>query len=73
MLFSSVLFVTSMDRVSGHSQTVEALRSKMNPKVNISILLASSNPDLQLSLDWFVAKGEVAGRINKSKTIVQNA
>ena len=69
-----ILFIIFMDRISRHSQDVEGvrfgdLRIGSLLFADDVVLLASSDRDLQLSLDRFAAECEAAGmRISTSKS-----
>uniref|UniRef100_A0A8C6M1L2 Reverse transcriptase domain-containing protein n=1 Tax=Nothobranchius furzeri TaxID=105023 RepID=A0A8C6M1L2_NOTFU len=71
---SPILFITFMDRISRHSQGVEGirfagLRIRSLLFADDVVLLASSERDLQLSLERFAAECEAAGmRISSSKS-----
>uniref|UniRef100_A0A8C6LTA7 Reverse transcriptase domain-containing protein n=1 Tax=Nothobranchius furzeri TaxID=105023 RepID=A0A8C6LTA7_NOTFU len=71
---SPILFITFMDRVSRHSQGVEGicfggLRIRSLLFADDVVLLASSERDLQLSLERFAVECEAAGmRISSSKS-----
>uniref|UniRef100_A0A8C6Q6Z6 Reverse transcriptase domain-containing protein n=1 Tax=Nothobranchius furzeri TaxID=105023 RepID=A0A8C6Q6Z6_NOTFU len=71
---SLILFITFMDRISRRSQGVEGIRFgglKIRSLLFADdlVLLASSEHDLQLSLERFTAKCEAAGiRISSSKS-----
>ena len=71
---SPILFIIFMDRISRHSQGVEGvrfgdLRIWSLLFADDVVLLASSDHDLQLSLDQFAAECKVAGmRISTSKS-----
>uniref|UniRef100_A0A8C6NQZ4 Reverse transcriptase domain-containing protein n=1 Tax=Nothobranchius furzeri TaxID=105023 RepID=A0A8C6NQZ4_NOTFU len=71
---SPILFITFMDRISRCSQGVEdihfgGLRIRSLLFVDDVVLLASSERDLQLSLERFAAECEAAGmRISSSKS-----
>uniref|UniRef100_A0A8C6KHS8 Reverse transcriptase domain-containing protein n=1 Tax=Nothobranchius furzeri TaxID=105023 RepID=A0A8C6KHS8_NOTFU len=71
---SPILFVTFVDIISRHSQGVEGirfggLRIRSLLFADDVVLLASSERDLQLSLEWFGAECEAAGmRISSSKS-----
>ncbi|KAK0152855.1 LINE-1 reverse transcriptase [Merluccius polli] len=71
---SPILFIIFMDRISRHSQGVEGvrfgdLRIGSLLFADDVVLLASSDRDLQLSLDRFAAECEAAGmRISTSKS-----
>ena len=71
---SPILFIIFMDRISRHSQGVEGvrfgdLRIRSLLFADDVVLLASSDRDLQLSLDQFAAECEAAGmRISTSKS-----
>uniref|UniRef100_A0A8C6L8D1 Reverse transcriptase domain-containing protein n=1 Tax=Nothobranchius furzeri TaxID=105023 RepID=A0A8C6L8D1_NOTFU len=71
---SLILFITFMDRICGHSQGVEGirfggLRIRSLLFADDVVLLASSERDLQLSLERFAAECEAAGmRISSSKS-----
>ena len=77
---SPILFIIFMDRISRHSQGVQGvrfcdLRIGSLLFADDVVLLASSDRDLQLSLDRFAAECEAAGmRIStsKSKSMVLN-
>ncbi|KAK0155726.1 Retrovirus-related Pol polyprotein from type-1 retrotransposable element R2 [Merluccius polli] len=71
---SPILFIIFMDRISRHSQGVEGvrfgdLRIGSLLFADDVVLMASSDRDLQLSLDRFTAECEAAGmRISTSKS-----
>ncbi|KAK0134946.1 LINE-1 reverse transcriptase [Merluccius polli] len=71
---SPILFIIFMDRISRHSQGVEGvrfgdLRIGSLLFADDVVLMASSDRDLQLSLDRFAAECEAAGmRISTSKS-----
>ena len=71
---SPILFIIFMDRISRHSQGIEGvrfgdLRIGSLLFADDVVLLASSDRDLQLSLDRFTAECEAAGmRISTSKS-----
>ena len=71
---SPILFIIFMDRISRHSQGIEGvrfgdLRIGSLLFADDVVLLASSDRDLQLSLDRFAAECEAAGmRISTSKS-----
>uniref|UniRef100_A0A8C6LRX0 Reverse transcriptase domain-containing protein n=1 Tax=Nothobranchius furzeri TaxID=105023 RepID=A0A8C6LRX0_NOTFU len=71
---SPILFITFMDRISRRSQGVEGirfggLRIRSLLFADDVVLLASSERDLQLSLERFAAECEAAGmRISSSKS-----
>uniref|UniRef100_A0A8C6KZ86 Reverse transcriptase domain-containing protein n=1 Tax=Nothobranchius furzeri TaxID=105023 RepID=A0A8C6KZ86_NOTFU len=71
---SPILFITFMDRISRRSQGVEGirfggLRIRFLLFADDVVLLALSERDLQLSLEWFAAECEAAGmRITSSKS-----
>ena len=69
---SQILFITLMDRISRCSQGAEGFQFsgvRISYLLFAVVLLASSGGDLQLSLEQFAAKCEVAGmRISTSKS-----